>query len=67
MNASKRMVRKCQGGPFDGQELALRSGTTCNLVVGEWRGRYSLAHKGNIGGDKLFEVKSTLVWEPTQF
>lgn len=31
---------ECRGGPFAGQQLALRTGTTCHLIVKGFRGRY---------------------------
>ena len=30
----------CIGGPFAGQQLKLRTGTTCHLVIKGMRGRY---------------------------
>ena len=32
---------ECKGGPFDGEFLFLQSGSTCHLVIGGWRGRYT--------------------------
>jgi len=43
-NRAKRVptarMYRCLGGPFAGQQLALRTGTTCNLTVKGFRGRY---------------------------
>ena len=34
------LVYTCHGGPWDGDSIALRTGSTARLVIGEWRGRY---------------------------
>ena len=66
LQPGKRYLRKCSGGPFDGQELALRTGTTCNLVVNGWRGRYVIV--GNnvqvMGDARTGNPKAQLVWRP---
>jgi len=32
---------RCEGGPFHLRTLFLHTGSTCHLVIGEWRGRYN--------------------------
>lgn len=30
----------CSGGPWDGEQIALRTDSTAQIRMGEWRGRY---------------------------
>ena len=46
---------RCAGGPFDNKVLYLQTGSTCHLVIGDWRGRYA---QNNHWGHGL-----TVAWE----
>jgi len=37
----------CVGGPWHGEQIALRTGSTASLVLGPWRGHYVVERQVN--------------------